>query len=98
MPRQHSKRFENQTGTRPRKWVNSTSVLHAGINNLPKNLLVRIAQALGSPTEADDPLQAPLADWVPAEVRAQAAQSGYGNAFESIRACLPGPRGAAQCG
>ena len=24
MPRQHPKRFENQTSTRPRKWVNST--------------------------------------------------------------------------
>jgi predicted MFS family arabinose efflux permease len=23
MPRQHPKRFENQTGNRPRKWVNS---------------------------------------------------------------------------
>ena len=24
MPRQHPKRFDYQTGTRPRKWVNST--------------------------------------------------------------------------
>ena len=28
MSRQHLKRFENQTGTRPRKWVNSNSTLN----------------------------------------------------------------------
>ena len=28
MSRQHPKRFENQTSTRPRKWVNSTYLLH----------------------------------------------------------------------
>ena len=32
---------------------------------------------------------APLADWVPADVRTQAAQSGYGNRFEALRAYVP---------
>lgn len=29
MPRQHPKRFENQTENRPRKWVNSKSAVEA---------------------------------------------------------------------
>ena len=65
-----------------------TSVVHAGINNLPKDLSARIAQALNSADQVQDQ-QAPLADWVPAEVRAQAAQSGYGNSFEALRAYVP---------
>jgi uncharacterized protein involved in type VI secretion and phage assembly len=65
-----------------------TQVVHAGINNLPKDLSARIAQALNSTDQAQEQ-QAPLADWVPAEVRAQAAQSGYGNSFEALRAYVP---------
>ncbi|MBK1714352.1 hypothetical protein CKO43_16390, partial [Rubrivivax gelatinosus] len=49
--------------------------MHAGINNLPKDLSEHVAQA--------------LPDWVPAPVRAQAAASGYGNAFEALRANVP---------
>ena len=78
-----------------------TQVVHAGINNLPKDLSARIAAALGGPHPSPlpegegegatdhSPPPPPLADWVPAEVRAQAARSGYGNAFEAIRAHVP---------
>ena len=105
-----------------------TSVIHAGINNLPKDLSARIARALGdapsSPTASPGALRpgatpahprpsllalgtanalstltsaasgaapstAPLADWVPEEVRAQAQASGYGNSFEALRAYVP---------
>lgn len=55
--------------------------MHTGINNLPKDLSARIAQALNSADQAQEQ-QAPLAVWVPAEVRTQAAQSGYGNSFD----------------
>ena len=49
-----------------------TSVVHAGINNLPKDLARRIGQAL-SPAGADEEAaQAPLADWVGSEVAEQA--------------------------
>lgn len=66
-----------------------TSVVHAGINNLPKDLASRIGQAL-SPAGADEEAaQAPLADWVSSEVAEQARKSGYGNAFEAIRAHVP---------
>jgi predicted Mrr-cat superfamily restriction endonuclease len=36
--RQHTKRFENQTNTRPRKWVNSNSTL-MDLDDLVKSLL-----------------------------------------------------------
>lgn len=66
-----------------------TSVVHAGINNLPKDLASRLGQAL-SPASADEgAAQAPLADWVSSEVAEQARNSGYGNAFEAIRAHVP---------
>lgn len=61
-----------------------TSVVHAGINNLPKDVLARIAQAL-QPADRSPP----LADWVPPEVAEQARSTGYGNAFEAIRAYVP---------
>jgi uncharacterized protein involved in type VI secretion and phage assembly len=69
-----------------------TSVVHAGINNLPKDLAARIDQALGSAdqnVEQQAPLSPPLADWVAPEVAEQAHKSGYGNAFEAIRAYVP---------
>lgn len=66
-----------------------TSVVHAGINNLPKDLHARILHVLKSPAEPGEATTAPLADWVPEEVGAQAMQTGYGNAFESIRAHVP---------
>lgn len=61
-----------------------TSVVHAGVNNLPKDVLARITQAL-QPADRSPP----LADWVPPEVAEQARQSGYGNRFEAIRAYVP---------
>ena len=60
-----------------------TSVTHAGINNLPKDLSQKIAARL---EQGGANL---LADWVAPEVRTQAAQTGYGNAFEAIRAKVP---------
>ena len=65
-----------------------TAAVHAGINNLPKDLSARIARALNT---ADQPgeQQAPLADWVSPEVAEQARKSGYGNSFEAIRAYVP---------
>jgi type VI secretion system secreted protein VgrG len=60
-----------------------TAVTHAGINNLPKDLSQKIA-ARASVGGAEL-----LAPWVDAEVRAQAVKSGYGNAFEAIRAHVP---------
>lgn len=65
-----------------------TLAAHAGINNLPKDLSARIAQALGS-ADPTDGQQAPLADWVAHEVAEQARKSGYGNGFEAIRAYVP---------
>lgn len=52
-----------------------TQVIHAGINNLPKSMSEQVAAA--------------LPDWVPPTVRAQATASGYGNAFEALRANVP---------
>jgi type VI secretion system secreted protein VgrG len=52
-------------------------VTHAGINNLPKDMSL------------PDQAKATLPAWVPSEVAQQAAASGYGNAFEAIRAHVP---------
>lgn len=65
-----------------------TSAVHAGINNLPKDLQSRIARVLSAADQPDEQ-QAPLAGWVSAEVAEQARKSGYGNAFEAIRAYVP---------
>lgn len=56
-----------------------TAVTHAGINNLPKEMSEQIAAAA----------QEQLPEWVSAEVREQAARSGYGNGFEAVRAHVP---------
>ncbi len=64
-----------------------TRVVSAGINNLPKDRNERIAA--GADHSERDLLQPLLADWVPAEVKAQAAASGYGNHFEAQRASVP---------
>ena len=66
-----------------------TAVVHAGINNLPKDLSARIAQALNNASTDDSAGHAPLADWVSPEVAEQARKSGYGNSFEAIRAYVP---------
>ena len=60
-----------------------TAITHAGINNLPKDLSDKIAARL---EEGGADL---LADWVAPEVKQQAAETGYGNAFEAIRATVP---------
>ena len=52
-----------------------TAVVHAGINNLPKELSAEVATG--------------FAPWVDAEVRAQAVRTGYGNRFEATRAHVP---------
>ncbi|MBI5271097.1 MAG: type VI secretion system tip protein VgrG [Burkholderiales bacterium] len=58
-----------------------TRVTHAGINNLPRALGQQLARELGQPAWP--------AAAVPDAVRAQAAATGYGNAFEAIRAEVP---------
>lgn len=78
-----------------------TQAIHAGINNLPKDLSARIAAALDGVNTlspggegrgeglGEEATTAPLADWVSAEVAEQAHKSGYGNSFEAIRAYVP---------
>jgi type VI secretion system secreted protein VgrG len=79
-----------------------TSLIHAGINNLPKDVASGQLSATDEWNDAwnawdtnssDQPTeQGParlLAPWVTAEVRTQAATSGYANAFEAIRAHIP---------
>jgi type VI secretion system VgrG family protein len=53
-----------------------TEVIHAGINNLPKALGAEVARVV-------------LPDWVDDELRRQAAEGGYANRFEAIRAHVP---------
>lgn len=60
-----------------------TRVVHAGINNLPKDGNARIV------TARDEGGAGLLADWVPAALKRQAAESGYANAFEAQRASVP---------
>jgi type VI secretion system VgrG family protein len=60
-----------------------TEVIHAGINNLPKALSQKLAARRDH--DGDDL----LADWIDPEVRAQAVKTGYGNAFQAIRAHVP---------
>ncbi len=74
-----------------------TAVTHAGINNLPKDIGHRIAGQQHPPSSDahgfddlgafDSPADL-LAPWVDAEVRAQAAVTGYGNRFEAIGASV----------
>ena len=58
-----------------------TGVVHAGINNLPKELGSAIASKRSG--------AALLPSWVDAEVRAQAVATGYGNRLEATRAYVP---------
>jgi len=60
-----------------------TRVIHASISNLPKDTNEAIVTLL------DDGGADLLADWVPDEVKAQAAEAGYGNHFEALRASVP---------
>ena len=60
-----------------------THVTHAGINNLPKDLSERIAAHLH---EGGADLLQP---WVDDAVRAQARDTGYGNAFQASRSQVP---------
>jgi uncharacterized protein (DUF2345 family) len=70
-------------GEQPDRRFLITAVTHAGINNLPKALSQQIAARR---EHGDDELLAP---WVGSEVRAQAVKTGYGNAFQAIRARVP---------
>ena len=58
-----------------------TRVVHAGINNLPKELGSAIASKRSG--------AALLPSWVDAEVRAQAVATGYGNRLEATRSHVP---------
>lgn len=60
-----------------------TEVIHAAINNLPKDSNDTIVKP-GHEGGADL-----LADWVPAELKSQAAGSGYANGFEAQRGSVP---------
>ncbi len=64
-----------------------TSVIHAGINNLPKDVSERVTHIVANSLEQGGAEL--LAPWVGTEVRAQARATGYGNAFEAIRALVP---------
>ncbi len=65
-----------------------TAVVHAGLNNLPKDARSRLGTlAHGGPADPDSRSHWP--DWVDDEVLAQARRTGYGNAFEAIRAYVP---------
>lgn len=59
-----------------------TAVVHAGVNNLPRALGEQVMRELGPA-----PLASP--EIVPEAVRRQATATGYGNAFEAIRAEVP---------
>ncbi|RQP23754.1 type VI secretion system Vgr family protein [Piscinibacter terrae] len=63
-----------------------TAVTHAGINNLPRDLLGNFSNRERS--QAADPASQ-LQPWVSESVRAQARKSGYGNSAELIRARVP---------
>jgi type VI secretion system secreted protein VgrG len=70
----------------PDKQFLITAVTHAGINNLPRDLLDSLAADKQSRT-ANPASQ--LQPWVSESVREQAAKSGYGNSAELIRARVP---------
>lgn len=73
-----------KTGSDDRTSFLVTAVVHAGVNNLPKESSARLAARSHSDGGAGQ-----LAPWVDAEVRAQAVATGYGNAFEATRAHVP---------
>jgi len=60
-----------------------TGVVHAGLNNLPKGLSQALGERFGA--QGADLLE----PWVEAELRAQAAKTGYANRFEAIRSHVP---------
>jgi type VI secretion system secreted protein VgrG len=65
-----------------------TAVVHAGLNNLPKDARSRLGTlAHGGPSDPDTRSHWPA--WVDDEVLSQAQRTGYGNAFEAIRAYVP---------
>ena len=68
--------------------TSSHSVIHAGINNLPKQLSEDIAKAGFDPKDYyAEPIRP---TWIDPDQRAQAAKSGYANRFEAIRQKCPG--------
>ncbi|HSW08871.1 type VI secretion system Vgr family protein [Aquabacterium sp.] len=60
-----------------------TRVVHAGINNLPKDSNQAIV------TQRHEGGAELLAEWVGEELKTQVAASGYANRFEAIRASVP---------
>ena len=74
---------QGQTHGKDKRRFLLTAVTHAGINNLPKDVSDRVAQSFGD-GEGGTGL---LAAWVSAEVRTQAAATGYANAFEAVGRC-----------
>jgi type VI secretion system secreted protein VgrG len=93
--------LNNKTQTANNNRFLLTSLIHAGINNLPKDIPTGQSSAADEwddawdawDTNSDQPTEhGParlLASWVTAEVRTQAATSGYANAFEAVRAHIP---------
>ncbi len=63
-----------------------TSVIHAGLNNLPKDPGDRLASATHHDAKEAAALLQP---WVSDAARERAAKSGYGNVVEAIRASVP---------
>jgi type VI secretion system secreted protein VgrG len=63
------------TGDTQRRFL-LTEVVHAGINNLPKALGAEVARDV-------------LPEWIDEELRRLAAEGGYANRFEAIRAHVP---------
>ena len=60
-----------------------TRVTHVGVNNLPKELNESLIRK-----DVDGGVGV-LPHWIPLELRVQAAQRGYANSFEAIRASVP---------
>ena len=67
-----------------------TTVVHAGLNNLPKDARSRLGTlADGGPSDPEARSARHWPEWVDDEVLSQARRTGYGNAFEAIRAYVP---------
>ena len=65
-----------------------TRVSHLGLNNLPKDLSDQLGKRLAEPDAIDEEADPRLPE-PSAELRTQAAKSGYANSFEAIRAAVP---------
>jgi uncharacterized protein involved in type VI secretion and phage assembly len=62
-----------------------TRVTHVGVNNLPKDL----SDTLTRKAKASESGAAVLPHWIEDTLRARAADRGYANSFEALRASVP---------